>query len=59
MTTEELSLRRQVISEAVNSVALEGFKIEAAQLANFERYATGEITLEQMDQHTKQYTWAN
>ena len=40
------------MEEALNSVSLEGIEVSEAQIENFERYAAGKITLEQMDQFT-------
>jgi hypothetical protein len=53
LTKEQLAQRREHVEEAINSVALEGFVIEKAQLDNLERYAQGLISLEDMDAFTK------
>ena len=50
--TKELKGRRSIVEEALNSVSLEGIEVSEAQIENFERYAAGKITLEQMDQFT-------
>lgn len=48
LTSDELADRRKIVDEAINSVSLEGFSLSKSQKENFERYAAGEITLDQM-----------
>lgn len=48
LTSDELADRRKIVNEAINSVSLEGFSLSKSQIENFEKYAAGKISLEQM-----------
>lgn len=54
ITTDELEARKLAVEEAINSVQLEGLTLSQAQLDNFHDYASGLITLEQMQQTTNE-----
>lgn len=48
ITEEEKLIRRQHVEEAINSVELEGLTISNEQRINFEKFAQGLISLDEL-----------
>lgn len=53
LSDDELAIRKQHVEEAINSVELEGLSVSSEQRNNFEKFAQGLISLEELDQLTK------